>query len=254
MVLKRKFAGQSLSLLLLLLIASACSALAPDNPVATLQTERQGYVDEATSIAQAAQVQGTQIGATAAAALTYVAQQEGENQQLVATLNIALPPTQAIVSDSGLYTPGILATPLPPGMSLPVMTDAVNSGGAQPTAASAASLGNMQFTQVGTASGVRTSDGCADNLTTTFPASATKIYITTRALNAKAGTVMRVEWSYQDQVTSTDQYTIPRDDSDFCLWLSLQPEGAAFATGNWSVQLYANDVPIDPKVNFTIGG
>jgi hypothetical protein len=38
------------------------------------------------------------------------------------------------------------------------------------------------------------------------------------------------------------------------LWLLLQPDGAAFAQGNWSVQLYADDVPIEPKVNFTVGG
>jgi hypothetical protein len=250
MWLNRKFAAQGLSLFLLLLIASACSAIMPDNPVATLQTERQRYIDEATSIAQAAQVQGTQVGATAAAAQTHVAQMEGRNQQLVATLRAALPPTQAIVNDSGPVTPGSLATPLPPGAGQPAATQA-DSG--QATALTA-SLGDMQFTQVGTASSVRSSDDCAENLTTTFPTNARVVYITTRVLNAKAGTVMRVAWSYQDQVTSSDQWTVPRDDNDFCLWLSLEPQGDVFASGNWSVQLYANNVPIDPKVNFTIGG
>ena len=29
---------------------------------------------------------------------------------------------------------------------------------------------------------------------------------------------MRVEWFYQGQMTYSESYTVPRDDSDFCLW------------------------------------
>src|ERR1700709_2023903 len=84
-----------------LLAVSACSALTPENPAATLQAQRQGFVDEATSIAQAAQVQGTQVQGTAVAAQTYVAQMDGRNQQLLATMAVVYPPTQAIVENGG---------------------------------------------------------------------------------------------------------------------------------------------------------
>ena len=116
------------------------------------------------------------------------------------------------------------------------------------------SLGDMQFTQVGTASSVRDSDGCAVSLEYSFPANIQRIYITTRGLNVKAGTQMHVEWDYQGQSTHTEDWTVPSDDSDFCTWFYIEPTGAQFAAGNWSVSMTANGVPVDPPtVNFTIG-
>jgi len=238
---------RNFAVVIALLLASACSALNADNPAGTLQAQREGYVAEATSIAQAAQAQGTQVMSTAMAAQTYIAQMEARNQQLLATLRAALPPTQSIINNSGPVTPGSLATPAAGGEVMAAPTLPASSG-------SSSSLGSMQFTQIGTAASVRSSDDCAESLTSSFPADVQTIYITTRALNVKAGTTMRVEWSYAGQLTSSETWTVPRDDSDFCLWLSLQPQGAAFSTGNWSVSLFANDQPLDPAViNFTIG-
>src|SRR3954463_9908209 len=94
----RSFASGILGATLLLAV-SACSALTPENPAATLQAQRQGFVDEATSIAQAAQVQGTQVMGTAVAAQTYVAQMDGRNQQLLATMQQVYPATQALVEN-----------------------------------------------------------------------------------------------------------------------------------------------------------
>jgi hypothetical protein len=237
--------------LVLVLVFSACSALTPDNPAATLQAQRQGFVDEATSIAQAAQAQATEVLGTAIAAQTYVAQMDGRNQQLLATMAIAYPPTQAVVENNGPSTPGQMATPAP--------VDSFDNAAGAPTqdgvsASGANSLGDMQFTQVGTASSVRDSDDCAVELVNSFPADVKQIYITTRARNIKKGTEMRVEWYYEGQMTHNESYTVPRDDNDFCLWFSLEPTDNTLSSGNWSVKLFANNQPTDPpQVDFTIG-
>ncbi len=256
MLRKENFAQRAIWLALVVISAlgiGACSALNADNPAATLQAEREGYVAEATSIAQVAQVQGTQIMETAVAAQTYVAQTEGRNQRLLATLYVVLPPTQQIVNSSGAVTPGSMATQAPGGFAAPTQpADSSTSGGS--TTTGGGSLGDMQFTQVGTTSSVRDADGCAVSLENSFAANIQRIYITTRALNVQAGTQMHVEWDYEGQSTHTEDWTVPNSDDDFCLWLYIEPTADQFASGNWSVSLSANGVPVDPPtVNFTIG-
>ena len=250
----RVFAGCILGLTLLLAV-SACSALTPENPAATLQSQRQGFVDEATSIAQAAQVQGTQVMGTAVAAQTYVAQMGGRNLQLLATMAVAYPPTQSIVENAGPGTPGQSASPAPVNSFNPQATPAPTQSGLSASSDTAnTSLGDMQFTQVGTASSVRDTDGCAASLVYSFPADVQQVYITSRALNIKAGTEMRVEWYYEGQMTHNESFTVQQDDDDFCLWFSLEPTDQALSTGNWSVKLFANNQPTDPpQVDFTIG-
>ncbi|MBI1257461.1 MAG: hypothetical protein GC204_08320 [Chloroflexi bacterium] len=239
--------------LALLLLISACSALTPENPAATLQAQRQGFVDEATSIAQAAQVQSTQVMGTAVAAQTYVAQIDGRNQQLLATMAIAYPPTQALVENAGPSTPGQMASPAPAGSVGDAMLAPTQSSGSSPSDNTNA-LGDMQFTQVGTAASVRDTDGCAVSLVYSFPADVQQIYITSRALNIKAGTEMRVEWYYEGQLNHSESFTVKQDDNDFCLWFSLEPTDNALSSGNWSVSLFANNQPTDPpSVDFTVG-
>ncbi len=249
-----KLARQGMWLSLVLTVAiliGACSALTPEDPAATLQAERDGYIAEATSIAQSAQAQATEVETTAVAAQTYVAVMEGRNQQLLATLRVVLPPTQQIVNSGGVVTPGLMATQAPGGV-VPEGTQPATGG--DNTANTSGSLGDMQFTQVGTASSVRDSDGCAVSLEYSFPANIRRIYITTRALNVKAGTQMHVEWDYQGQSTHTEDWTVPNDDADFCTWFYIEPTGDQFASGNWSVSLTANGIPVDPPtVDFTIG-
>jgi len=233
-------------LLPVLFLAGACGSITPDDPAATLQAQRAGFVAEATSIAQAAQAQGTQIVETVVAAETYTALIEGRNEQLIATMQIAFPPTEALVVNQGASTPGSIATPIVMGSA----SEATPASGDVPST----SLGSAQFTQVGTASSVRDSDGCADTLTTSFPAGTGLVYITARGLNVSAGTQMSVEWYYQGELTHSEGFTISSDDDDFCLWFSLVANDTALSSGNWSVRLFANNQPLDPaQVDFTIG-
>jgi hypothetical protein len=157
------------------------------------------------------------------------------------------PPTQQIVNSSGAVTPGLGATPAPLG--------GASGEATQPVQDNMASLGDMLFTQLGTASQVRETDDCAVALESSFPADIQRIYVTTRGLNVRAGTQMHVDWYYQGEISFAEDFTIPRDDDDFCLWFFIEPTESVFSPGSWSVSLFANSQPIDPpSVNFTVGG
>lgn len=238
---------RSILLAAVLLIVSACSAFEAPDPAATLQANRLAYEAEATSIAQAAQAQATQISGTAVAAETIVAQGDLINQQLLLTLRAVIPPTQQVVNEGEVVTPGHVASPAPGGVV------AATTPGANPEAGQVSSDSSTLFTQVRTALSVRDSDGCADTLMDAFPADVQRIYITTRALNIRAGTVMSVQWTYEGEPAFSESFTVEQDDDDFCLWFFIEPTESVFSPGNWTVQLFENERPIEPLVSFTVG-
>ncbi|MBK8025640.1 MAG: hypothetical protein IPK19_30680 [Chloroflexi bacterium] len=229
------------------LAAAACSALTPEDPAATLRAEREGYVAEATQIAANGLAAQTQVVETVAAAQGQLSQIEARNAALLLTLRAAVPATQQIVSDSGVVTPGQVATPAPPG-------SVGSAGGAtQPAPGGNSVAGGTQFVDVATALTVRDSDGCADVIQSAFAADIQRIYVTARAFNITAGTTMRVEWLYLGEMTFTESFTVDVNDDDFCLWFYIEPTETVFSPGSWSVQLYANDQSIAPAATFTIG-
>jgi len=205
--------------LLLIGVLNACQAFTrPDTP-ATLRAQNAGYILEATAIAETAQAEGTRVQGTAIAASTVIARMDNINLQLRATARAIIPPTPLIAGG------GFAGTP---------------------------SGDSTQFVEIGTATSVRDSDGCASGLQSQFPPDVQRIYVTARALNIRAGTLMGVEWRYQDQVAYQENFVVPVDDDNYCLWFNIDPIAIAFSPGNWEVRLYANEVPIEPEVNFTI--
>lgn len=236
-----------LMVILVLLATAACSPFlegqqTPTEPL----VNREQFAREGTAIAQAAQIQGTAVAETAVAVGTYVAERESINSQLVQTLRAVVPPTQQIVSQSGLVTPGMNATVSP--MEMAAMTPAVGAPMAEnPTM-------ETQFVDVATALSVRDNDGCAVAPVSSFSADVTRIYATARALNIRAGTQMAADWLYNGAlVYQSESWTVSVDDDDFCLWFYVEPDDFAFSAGSWSVQLYANGVAIQPPAAFTIG-
>jgi hypothetical protein len=228
----------------LALLAAACSPFLEGQQTPTEPLiNREQFAREGTAIAQAAQAQGTAVAQTAAAAGTYVAERESINSQLVQTLRAAVPPTQQIVSQSGLVTPGMNATVRP----IETMTTEAGIG---TTAGIAA---ETRFVDVAAALSVRDSDGCAAAPVSRFSAGVTRIYATARALNIRAGTRMSADWLYNGAlVYQSEPWTVSADDDDFCLWFYVEPNDFTFSPGSWSVQLYANGVPIQPPAAFTI--
>lgn len=222
---------------------AACSSFATDDPAATLRAEREGYVLEATAIADSALAQRTQVLETAAAAQTRVGQIEAANTLLLATLRAAVPPTQQIISDTGVVTPGQVATPAPLGAEQAVT--ALPGAGDVPA--------GSQFVETITALSVRASDGCVDVAMTNFAADIGRIYIVTRAQTIAGGTVMRVEWAYQGTPTFSEEFTVSSSSENYCLWFYIEPTADVLSAGDWSVQLFADGVPIQPQVAFTVG-
>jgi hypothetical protein len=208
--------------LLLIGLLSACQVFTrPDTP-ATLRAQNAGFVVEATAIAATAQAEGTSVQETAVAAATTIARMDNINLQLRATARAIIPPTMPIVNSG---SSGLAGTP---------------------------SGDSMQFVEIGTSTSVSDSDGCANALQSQFPFDVQRIYATARAFNIRAGTLMGVEWRYQDQIAHEENFVVPVDDDNYCLWFNIDPVAATFSSGDWSVQLFANEEPIEPEVIFTI--
>jgi hypothetical protein len=222
------------------MLVSACSALGGENPAATQQAEVTAYIAESTAVGERILASGTQAAATASAAETYIAQVDGVNRQVVATLRAGIPPTPQIVTA--------------PDPSLPVGTIlAPDTMGMEPAGASS-SGGIAQFLQLTqTASSVRSSDGCAENVTNQFAVTAPEIYATARALNVSAGTEMGVEWSSGGQVVFTSSFVIEQNSPDFCFWFFITPADVPFTPGEWSVRILVNGAPTQPFA-FSITG
>lgn len=213
----------------LLLVLSACQAFRGPDVQATLQAEGAAYVAEATAIAQTAQARQTSLQATVDAAGTQIAEMSSINQQLLATARVLVPPTPQRVVGSA---PEVAGSPMP---------DMSSDNSA-----------TTEFTGTGVAASVRESDGCPNGMQNQFSTSAERIYVTTRASSIRAGTVMSVEWRFNGQVVFNDDWTVKQDAANFCLWYFITPQDVPFQAGNWSVQLFANGVAIEPSVSFEI--
>lgn len=234
----------------LMFILSSCEALTPDDPAATLQVERLGYVEEATAIAVAIASDGTRVMATAYAAETQVIDIEARNAGLLATLRAVIPPTQQIVDNSGPAVPNWIATPAPFGADI-VGSNSVNVGSVDAGVVSSAS--GTSFMDMGTALTVRDTDGCAVSIVNQFQATVGRIYVTARAIDIRAGTELRVEWSYEGELGFTESFTVNANNPNFCFWFYIEPTDLVLTAGNWSVQLYANQQPILAPYAFTVG-
>ncbi len=229
----------------------ACSALTPEDPAATLRAEREGYILEATTLAESLGSQQVEAMQTVVAAESAINQINTRNNLLLATLQAALPATQQVINDQagiggGVIVPGSNATPAPLGA-----TNNDNPIDAGMTAGD--TLGNTSFVDLATALTVRDSDGCADVLQTSFAADIQRIYITARALNITIGTVMKVDWFYGGDNAFTESFTVNDNDPDFCLWFFIEPAEVVLTPGAWSVQLYANEQALGQPLSFTVG-
>lgn len=232
------------------LLLGGCGALSGADQQGTLAVELSQFQGESTAIAQTLQARSTDVAATVVWAATSAFQLDGVNQQLAVTMRAAIPPTQQIVSADGPVTPGMNA-PLPGEWTpTPVPGAAVSTPAPNITAPSG---GANQLTEVGPALAVRDSDGCAAGIQTTISASSTRIYATTRILNATAGTSVQASWSNEGIVVfSNNSYTLPADEADFCVWFYIEPADVSFTPGAWSLQFLINGSPAGNPASFTL--
>jgi len=206
----------------LTIFLSSCQVFRPADVPATLQGGNAAYLAEASAIAQAQSAEAAQIIGTVQFDETHVSQQEGVNQALVLTVRAGDPPT----IERGV--------------------------GSAPGAAGTPGTGATEFVEIQTAASVRESDGCADSIQTQFSPDTPQIYLTARALNIRAGVRLDIEWRFEGTIAWQENWTVPVDSSDFCLWFFIDPETITFSPGNWSAQLFADGITAGTPAAFSI--
>jgi hypothetical protein len=208
-------------------LMSGCQVLNAPNVPATLSAQNTAIALEATSIPQALEGTAIALARTAVMAETDVADINSINRQLIATVNAVVP------AGSGAQDG---AAPV------------VNNGNTQASGTISSSLVDM-----GVTSRKRDSDGCADGTQSQFAVDTPIIYATTRAPSISAGAAVAVEWKYQGDVVGSGSYTVPKDETNFCIWFPLDPANIPFTPGSWSVQFTLNGNVVEPTMFFNIG-
>jgi len=208
-------------------LLSGCQVLNAPNMPATLSAQNTAFASEATSIPQALEGTAIALAQTAVVVETDVAAINSVSRQLIATARVVIP-----------------VTPVPQAGTAPI----VNDGNTQGSGTTASSL-----VDIGVTSRKRDSDGCADGTESQFPVDTPIIYATTRAPSISAGAVVAVEWKYQGQLVGSGSYTVPKDETNFCMWFPLDPANIPFTAGSWSVQFTLNSAVVEPTIFFNIG-
>jgi hypothetical protein len=214
-------------ILILALLLSACGALTPPDDSATMRAENAASIMEATTIAQSYATDEARIQGTAEAGGATIAAQSSINRQLILTERALIPPT-------------------------PVRQVGVAAQGVQNLNSGTPDANVTQFINTGVATSLRKSDGCADSFVTQISEDAPMIYVNTKAVSIRGGTVMGVEWQANGQLVAQETWTVPGDEINYCIYFYLDPARVPFTPGAWAVTLSANGQPIQPTVQFSI--
>ncbi|MEZ4667466.1 MAG: hypothetical protein R3E39_06050 [Anaerolineae bacterium] len=205
------------------------------NMSATLSAQSTAYVEEATLIAKSIIETNSTLLVTAEAAETIIANYSSINQQLLETAIAIIPPT------------AVRQVGAAPGASV-----ASGDSGGNGDSSAAVTNSGAQFVETAITSRIRASDGCPDGVQTEFTPDVPSIYAVTKAVTIDSGITVRAEWRIGGQGVSTGSYTTTSAQTNFCIWFPLDAATVPFSSGQWSVQLFANDVPIEPTLFFTI--
>ena len=208
-------------------VLGGCQVLNAPNVPATVSVQNTAFAAEASAIPQSLEGTAVALARTAIVAETSVADINSVNRQLIATVDAVVPAASA---------PQAGVAPVVPNGD---------------TAASGTTASTL--VEIGVTQRKRDSDGCADGTQSQFAIDTPIIYATTRAPSINAGAVVSVEWKYQGQVVGSGSYTLPQDQTNFCMWFPLDPANIPFTAGSWSVQFSLNGTVVEPTIFFNIG-
>jgi len=199
-----------------------------EDPAARATRDAQGEIYAQTVVVvetQGGTVVALQATANSAAALaTQVIQIGSQNQALQATIS-------ALASGA----PPITAPQAPPGQPSPTAPPPSNGTLSVPTGAT--------IVEASTALGVRDSDGCAQNVSSTFPLDTQRVYMVVRAQGVQAGTTFSTRWLYDGTVrVETVSWTPETSFEEVCIWFFIE-NGAEvnFESGTWTVEFLVNN-------------
>jgi len=221
---------------------SGCAAFQQVDMPATYEAANIAYATEAAQLQRTGTQERILAQATHQAEITAVAAVNAVNQQLAATLALRITPTVDLLREDRPDDMG-LTVDRPDGSG--GNTSAGTSGRSAPPAA------NVPFRLTGTSSSVRADDGCVQNPVTTFPLDVGQIYVTFVASELTAGTALRADWYFEDQIVNTAAWTPGEDYAEICVWFFIEQGDVIFAPGNWSVRVFANDTQIGGTQTFT---
>lgn len=249
------------ALLVVLIVAgglTACSSLTGSSEIDTLETQN-------------AQYRGTiEVMGTPMLTIAALEQQAAQNVVLQAQLQAAqgtlteleLRSAQATLTmvaagggpaetqpnpnaDAPQVTPGPVNTNQTPG---PLIT----SPGPATAAPAPAGDNATRFSQTVTATG-RDAQDCAQGVTAVFEPTTPTIYVVTRINRLTAGSVIGARWTANGELYFDDvECWIPQQNYvDICAYCSIVPDGTAFETGQWSVELLL-DSQVLSQVQFQV--
>ncbi len=210
-------------------LLAGCQVLNAPNAPETLSAQNTAFAAEATSIPLALQGTAVSLARTAVIVETDVAGINSISRQLIATAKVVVP-----------------ITPAPQAGVAPILNNGTTQSNSSVTLTNA-------LVDIGVTSRKRDADGCADGTQSQFAVDTPIIYATTRATSISGGSIVSVEWKYQGEVVGSGSYTLPKDETNFCIWFPLNPANIPFTPGSWSVQFTLNNAVVEPTIFFNIG-
>lgn len=215
---------------LIVLFLSGCGAVGSDNVGGTLQAGTQIYATEAAVLSQTDVARQTEVVGTIQVLQSQAVGIQNVNQQLYATLAAGNTPTPALE---------IIQAP-PDSSGSDIMGDLM-------------SVGQRFFWKTGVSTAVSSETGCVLQPNTVFSQSAIdQLYATVRVVNIQQGTPMRAEWYREGELITADDWTVPWNAEETCLWFVIDRTDTDFTPGTWSVILYADGFQLENAMTFLI--
>ncbi|MCL4238656.1 MAG: hypothetical protein KJ047_10450 [Anaerolineae bacterium] len=225
--------------LALLLALTACSTLTGSAEIEQLETRN-------------AQLQSTiEVLGTPLATITSL--QDAATQAVLLEAQLAAAQNEALAARATLtvleLTGGGAVVPTPQALAAPP--------GDQPsmlaTSAPTPSGTGTRFMDTVTATGRDTQD-CPTGVTSVFAPDTRTIYVITRVNVLPAGSTLSARWTANGQLFYDDTQCWVTDSEwvDICAYCSIVPEGAAFESGEWAVELLL-DGQLMSQAQFRVG-
>ncbi len=210
----------------LFILLAACQTIQADDPAATIAAGEALYGTESARVAATSAIRRTEVMATVYAAGTQIYEVENVNAQLYATLeNVVTATSQMNVERVD-----------PPADIMDDMVDRIES-----------------IVTTGITTSVSEANGCAINPQLSFsPSSLESLYATMQAFGVPAGSQLRAEWYRNETLVVADDWALPWDANNTCLWFIIDRADTDFAPGSWSARLYLNGVAIGQPMPFSI--
>ncbi|MDZ4670826.1 MAG: hypothetical protein SH821_08145 [Phototrophicales bacterium] len=245
------------------LFLAGCGTSDGVDMTATVSANEVMLAQEIAILSGASFTRRTEVVATLSVKETELAQIVALNQVIGATLAVGSTPTYDLQlgiaqpdRDAEKYvefmTGRNVNPPMPGGIvPTPDMMSNINAienrGGANNF-----NLNVGQLSRLGVATAVDPATDCPVNVGTNFSSGVSALYIVMRANSLPAGAPLAVTWYYGEEIRAQDTWATPRDFNGVCIWFILENNRTEFTAGEWSVQLFAYNQPIEDRLRFTL--